>query len=158
MRLKKYDNVPGTAEIDANCGELNKLDRERGNAQSLSWVRELAGEQLFEQARRAIALLYLDQPERIAAQFFLAQASRKYADLFALKAMAEEGCVGRQPPADVTAGIAKLVAGLAAMKPPTRERRQSKKGLSEADEAGEPEEPEAEAGEIDDEAPSEKVA
>ena len=147
MRLKSFDNAPDLSEIDARCAELNQLRAKEGNGPLLVWFREIVGKGLLLQARRAISVLFLDQPERIEAYCMLAKASNVYADLFALRGIVREGCVGRQPRPEVVTACQALIAKLSQMQPP-RERRRSKKGLVVAEEDDEPEEePEAQSDE-----------
>jgi hypothetical protein len=92
MRLGLHDPDRTPTGIDEKCAELNILSREERNRRSLEYVEELAGMRALEKARRAIMLLYLDQPQRIAAQLVLAKASMRHQDIFALKTLLEEGC------------------------------------------------------------------
>ena len=146
MRLGLHDPDRTPPGVDEKCAELNKLDRIEGNRKSLAYVEELSRLRAFEKARRAIMLLYLDQPERIEARCRLAAASRQYEDIFALKVILDEGSVGRQPDPKTLAEARLLVTSLDTMKPPTQKRRRSAKGL-EPDDDADAEEPEADAAE-----------
>jgi hypothetical protein len=123
----------GLRSVEKECGIFNRMPREKGNRCSVKYISMLAKARRHEHARRAIQLLFMDQPERTEARYRLAAASRQYEDIFALRAILEEGCVGRQPGKKTLAEARLLVGALATMTPPKKKRRRSKKGLEEED-------------------------